>query len=136
MAFNRKSIIFQIMVPSLILVILGFLSVGTFAAWSKASSMSEIFQRKAELSAGLSQEGAASGLWQFDEGVLVRTLQPIVDDRDFKYVIVSDAKGKPFYSSGAREIHDIAVRAIPATAATDAKPAIADSEGYLLSVVP
>jgi len=136
MAVNRKSIIFQIMVPSLILVILGFLSVGTFAAWSKASSMSEIFRRKAELSAGLSEEGAAGGLWQFDEGVLVRTLQPILDDRDFKYVIVSDVKGKPFYSSGAREIHNIAVRAIPDTAATDAKPVIVDIEGYLLSVVP
>jgi signal transduction histidine kinase/DNA-binding response OmpR family regulator len=130
------SIIFQVMVPSLILVILGFLAVGAFTAWSKARSMSEIFRHKAELSAGLSQEGAASGLWQFDEGVLKSTLAPILEDRDCKYVVVSDATGKTFYSSGAREVHDIARRAITEMTADAARPILADREGYLLSVVP
>jgi methyl-accepting chemotaxis protein len=133
---TKESIISQVMVPSLILVILGFLAVGAFTAWSKARSMSEMFRRKAELSASLSQEGAASGLWQFDEGVLQSTLKPILEDRDFKFVIVSDAKGKPFYTSGAGEVHDIALRAITEATADTAKPIMADSEGYLLSVVP
>jgi hypothetical protein len=123
------------MVPSLILVILGFLAVGTFTAWSKATSMSEIFWRKAELSAGLSKEGAASSLWQFDDAILKSTLEPILNDRDFEYVIVNDAKGKPFYTSGTGAIHDIAVRAIAAAAPSD-KPVMVDSDRYLLSVVP
>jgi methyl-accepting chemotaxis protein len=133
---TKRSIMFQVMVPSLILVILGFLAVGAFTARSKARSMSEIFQRKAELSARLSQEGVTSGLWQFDEEVLKSTLQPILGDQDFKYVIVSDTKGKPFYASGAQEVHDIALRAITETTAESARPIMADREGYLLSVVP
>jgi methyl-accepting chemotaxis protein len=132
----KNSIMFQIMAPSLILVILGFLVVGAFTAWSKARSMSEIFQRKAELSAGLTQEGVAAGLWQFDEGVLKSTLGPILEDQDFSYVIVSDAKGKPFYSSGARDLHDIAMRAIADGAAISTKLLMADSGDYLLSIVP
>jgi len=123
------------MVPSLILVILGFLVVGTFTAWSKATSMSEIFWRKAELSASLSQEGAASGLWQFDDAILKSTLEPILNDPDFEYVIVNNAKGKPFYSSGTGAIHDIAVRAIAAAGAS-AKPVMVDGDRYLLTVVP
>ena len=132
---HRRSITFQIMVPSLILVVLGFLAVGAFTASSKARSMSEMFRRKAELSASLSQEGATSGLWQFDQAILQDTLHPIIDDPDFKYVIVSTAKGEQFYASGASEVHDISVRAID-EAATSAKPVVVDSNGYLLSVVP
>ena len=132
---KNRSITFQIMVPSLILVILGFLAVGTFTAWSKATSMSEIFWRKAELSAGLSQEGAASGLWQFDDAILKRTLEPILNDRDFEYVIVNDAKGKTFYSTGNVAIRNIAVGAIT-TAAPSEKPVMVDGDRYLLSIVP
>jgi methyl-accepting chemotaxis protein len=132
----RNSITFQIMVPSLILVILGFLVVGAFTAWSKARSMSEIFQRKAELSAGLTQEGVANGLWQFDQGVLKNTLGPILEDQDFKYVIVSDAKGKPFYSSGAGGLHDVAMRAIADGPAISTKLRMVDRDGYLFSMVP
>jgi two-component system, sensor histidine kinase and response regulator len=132
---KNRSITFQIMVPSLMLVILGFLTVGAFTAWSKASSMSEIFRRKAELSANLSQEGAANGLWQFDAAVLKSTLRPIEEDRDFNHVFVTDARGQLFYSSGATEAHDTAAQGI-IRAATVATPSIVDTARYLLSVVP
>jgi methyl-accepting chemotaxis protein len=131
----KKSIIYQIMLPSLFLVILGFLAVGVFAAWSKASSMSDIFRRKAELSATLSQEGAASGLWQYDEEALKNTLEPILKDRDFKYVVVRDSKGKIFYSSGSKGVDEAAVQAITEAAAAG-KPVMADLGGSLFSVVP
>jgi hypothetical protein len=108
-SWNNKPIAFQIMVPSLMLVILGFLAVGTFSAWSKAHSMSEMFRRKVELSAKFSEAGAAGALWQFDEAQLKATLAPILEDPDFAYVIVIDVKGNRFFSSGREKAHDIAV---------------------------
>jgi methyl-accepting chemotaxis protein len=132
----QKSVIHQIVGPSLALVILGFVAVGSFAAWSKARGMSEMFRRKAELSASLSQDGAANGLWQYDEAVLQSTLQPILADGDFKYVLVSDSHGKTVYSSGAQQVYDIAVRAVAKAIAASPKPEMIDSEGYLFSVVP
>ena len=132
---KNRSITFQIMVPCLILVVLGFVAVGAFTAWSKATSMSEIFRRKAELSANLSQDGAASGLWQFDDAVMKGALGPILDDHDFKFVLVSDTKGKDFFASGADTVRDIAAKAIP-SAAGAAKPVMVDNGRYLLSVVP
>jgi methyl-accepting chemotaxis protein len=98
--------------------------------------MSEMFRRKAELSASLSQDGAANGLWQYDEALLKNTLQPILADTDFKYVLVSDGHGKPFYASGAKQVHDIAMGAVASSTTESAKPAIIESEGYLFSVVP
>jgi methyl-accepting chemotaxis protein len=133
---TRRSVIHQIVGPSLALVILGFVAVGSFAAWSKARGMTEMFRRKAELSASLSQDGAASGLWQYDEAALKSTLQPILADGDFKYVLVSDGHGKPFYSSGAEQVRDVAMRAVASSAAESAKPEMIESEGYLFSVVP
>jgi len=136
-ARTRKSVISQVMIPSLTLVILGFVAVGVFAAWSKAHSMAEIFRRKAELSAGLSQEAAASGLWQFDENLLRSALDPILADRDFLYVVVADAKGKPFYASGEKRVEDTAMRAIAETAPASARPMVRESaDGYLLALVP
>lgn len=130
------SIVHQIVGPSLVLIVLGFVAVGAFAAWSKARGMSQMFRHKAELSASLSQEGAASGLWQYDEAVMKSTLQPILADEDFKYVLVSDANGKLFYSSGAEQVRDIAIRAAASSALALAKPQLFEREGYLLSVTP
>lgn len=133
---TKASIVHQIVGPSLVLIVLGFLAVGVFAAWSKARGMSEMFRRKAEMAANLSQEGAASGLWQYDEEALKSTLQPILADGDFKYVLVSDANGKPFYSSGADQVRGIATAAAAGSAPALGKPQLMEKEGYLLSVTP
>ena len=133
---QSRSITKQILVPSLVLVMLGFFAVGCFTAWSKASSMSEIFRRKAELSAALSQEGAAAGLWQFDDAVVKDALGPILQDKDFKYVVISDPKGKPFFVNGPDEVRDAAMHAIGQAGAGATKPTMVDSGRFLMTVVP
>ena len=135
MSWNNKPIAFQIMVPSLMLVILGFLAVGTFSAWSKAHSMSEMFRRKVELSAKFSEAGAAGALWQFDEAQLKATLAPILEDPDFAYVIVIDVKGNRFFSSGREKVHDIAVGAAVNSAGL-AKSVLVHQNELLLSAIP
>ena len=134
-ALNSRSIIFQVMAPSLVLIVLGFLAVGAVAAWSRATSASEMFHRKVELASSLSQDIAATNLWEMDAEAVTHSLGPILRDPDMRMVLIIDNKGDTFFSSGSSRYRGLALQAIR-RAGSSATPITLKVGEDVLSVAP
>ena len=132
---TRKSILFQVLAPSLTLIILGFLAVGIATAWSRAESAADLFRRKVELASCLSQPSTANAVWEVDTPALNAALSPIVNDPDQRLVWVVDVAGQTFFSHGQSGLRGLASHALRA-AGPQSKPQSFMQGAYLISVVP
>ena len=111
-AMNGRSIMFQVMAPSLILIVIGFLAVGVITAWSRANSAEDMFRHKVELSAKLSQDSATNSLWEMDSSAISHSLAPIIGDPDQKLVMIVDTSGNSFFASGSPALRPVAMQAL------------------------
>ena len=134
-AGKTRSFLFQVMAPSLGLIVLGFLALGGFTAWSRASSTAEMFRRKVELSTSLSLSSAANGLWLVDEGALKSGLAPILKDPDERLVLVLDGRRQTFFAAGSAELKAAAMRVLR-EAPPVAEPRVIEQGRYLFSSAP
>ncbi len=135
MLVKRKSIMFQVMAPSLSLIVLAFLVVGGFIAWSRSGHTLNAYRRRVELTSSLSQESAANGLWLVDEGVLRNALTPILHDPDRRFVLVEDVQGKTFFASGEPGLRSAALKVANDAPRTGGLRIIKQGR-YLFSIVP
>jgi signal transduction histidine kinase/ActR/RegA family two-component response regulator len=130
-----RSILFQVLAPSLILVVLSFLAMAGVTAWSRASGASEMFRRKVELSASLSRENVTAGVWMLDEAAVKAALVPILDDPDSRLVMILDPQRKPLLETGDDVLRSQALQALD-RAREGALAQHLRQAGYLVSVVP
>jgi signal transduction histidine kinase/ActR/RegA family two-component response regulator len=131
----RKSLLLQVMAPSLTLIVVGFVAVGLATAWSRADSAAELFQRKVELSASLSQPSVANSLWEVDAKAMGEAVAPILKDPDHRFVWVVDVDGRTFYAGGDKSFQGVAADVLKARR-SDRRPWTATRGRYLFSVAP
>lgn len=130
-----RSILFQVLAPSLILVVLSFLAMAGVTAWSRASGASEMFRRKVELSASLSRENVTAGVWMLDEAAVKAALVPILDDPDARLVLILDPQRKALLQTGDAALRDQALQALSRAPDGSSAQHLRQSH-YLVSVVP
>ena len=132
---QRKSILFQVLAPSLMLVVLGFLAVGVATAWSRAQSAADQFQRRVEQSASLSQPSTANSVWELDTTALNAALNPIINDPDQRLVWVVDVAGRTFFVHGHDSLLNLAARTVTMADPTG-RPRVIRRGDYLISISP
>jgi signal transduction histidine kinase/ActR/RegA family two-component response regulator len=132
---KRKSLLFKVMAPSLALIVTGFAAVGLATAWTRAENAAELFQRKVELSASLSQPSVANALWEVDAKEMREAVAPIRKDPDHKFVWVVDQDGRTFYAGGDGRLQALAADVVKAKR-PDRRPWSMTRGRYLLSVAP
>jgi signal transduction histidine kinase/ActR/RegA family two-component response regulator len=111
-AFDGRSILFQVLAPALALVVLSFVAVGAVTAWSRAAGASDMFRNKVELSASLSQDSVSTALWLLDEAALQSALSPLAADPDTRLVWIRDEKGETHFLEGDARLKAEALEAM------------------------
>lgn len=97
---RRRSILFQVLAPSLSLVVASFLVLAGVTAWSRTQGALDSFRQKIALSANLSRENVTSAVWMLDDTALKAALKPIVEDSDVQAVVIVDAQHRSILALG------------------------------------
>jgi signal transduction histidine kinase/CheY-like chemotaxis protein len=130
-----RSILFQVLAPSLSLVVISFLVLAGVTALSRTQGALDTFRQKIALSASLSHENVTSAVWMLDDSALKAALKPIVDDSDVQAIVIVDAERRPILLSGNPALRSLAMDAAPS--APDQGLTRADHLGrYWRSIVP
>ncbi|WP_426031371.1 ATP-binding protein [Caulobacter sp. DWP3-1-3b2] len=130
-----RSILFQVLAPSLSLVVISFLVLAGVTALSRTQGALDTFRQKIALSASLSHENVTSAVWMLDDSALKAALKPIVEDSDVQAIVILDAERRPILLSGNPALRPQAMDAAP----TDPDQGLtrADRSGrYWRSIVP
>ncbi len=130
-----RSILFQVLAPSLSLVVISFLVLAGVTASSRTQGALDTFRQKIALSASLSRENVTSAVWTLDDSALKAALEPIVEDPDVQAIVIVDPERRPILLSGNPAFHAQAVDAAPS--GPDQGVTRADRSGrYWRSIVP
>lgn len=106
---KHRSLLLQIILPTLSLVIIGFIAIGSYMIWSQASHQMSMFENKATLSGNMARAGVIHGLREFNDQILANTIDPIKRDPTFKSAVVVTAEGKEHFHVGEGIEHDTAL---------------------------
>jgi signal transduction histidine kinase/CheY-like chemotaxis protein len=129
-----RSILFQVLAPSLSLVVISFLVLAGVTALSRTQGALDTFRQKIALSASLSRENVTSAVWMLDDSALKAALMPVVEDPDVQAIAIVDTERGVILFSG-----DPALRAQATDAANgpDQGASRTDRSGrYWRSIVP
>ena len=108
-----RSILFQVLAPSLSLVVISFLVLAGVTALSRTQGALDTFRQKIALSASLSRENVTSAVWMLDDSALKAALEPIVEDSDVQAIAIVDTRRRPILFSGNPALRSQAMEAAP-----------------------